>query len=175
MSNRPWPESLLQLWRSLDLDPALWRHRALPWFAEGSVIPCCEDRFGRTQHMQAPAWQAWQQLQQAAERDGIRLEIISAYRSWQAQAAIWRRKLEQGMNPEAILQWSAPPGLSEHHSGRAVDLAAGEAEVLQASFGQSPACQWLRQHAGRFGFVESYPEHNAAGFQPEPWHWCWQE
>ena len=34
------------------------------------------------------------------------------------------------------------------------------------------AYRWLRQHAGQFGFVESYPRDNKFGVIAEPWHWC---
>ncbi len=174
MNTTDWPENLLALWQRLRLSPQLWQTRQLPWFAEGPVQPCYTDRFQRTQAMCAETWQAWQAMQDAAARDGIELEIISAYRSWAQQAAIWERKLAAGQAPEEILRWSAPPGLSEHHTGRALDLAAGEDAVLSPAFAESEACQWLRMHAARFGFHESYPSGNSSGFQPEPWHWCWQ-
>lgn len=173
MNDNPPPPALLHLWQDLALNPALWAHRTLPWFAEGEVIPCLADRFGRQQSMTAGTWAAWQAMEKQAAADGIRLEVISAYRSWRAQAEIWQRKRQQGLKDDEILRFSAPPGLSEHHSGRALDLAAGEHEVLTGAFARSPAYRWLRHHAHRFGFVESYPSGNPAGFQPEPWHWCW--
>ena len=174
MSTQDWPGALKALWRRLEISPQLWQERQLPWFAEGRVHPCYTDRFQRKQAMCAETWRAWQAMEQAAARDGIKLEIISAYRSWAQQAAIWERKLSAGQRAEEILRWNAPPGLSEHHTGRALDLAAGEHEVLTAAFAHSEAYAWLRAHAGNFGFHESYPENNTAGFQPEPWHWCWQ-
>ncbi len=174
MNPNGWPPALLQLWRKIDLDPRLCHRRRLPWHAEGPVLALAEDRYGRPQSMTRETFEAWQAMRASALRDGIELEIISAYRSWQAQADIWLRKRDAGLSDEEILRYTAPPGLSEHHTGRALDLAAGEKRVLEATFGHSLAYHWLRQHAGRFGFVESYPEGNAAGFEPEPWHWCWQ-
>jgi len=43
---------------------------------------------------------------------------------------------------------------------------------LEPTFGTTPEGLWLRDHAWRFGFVESYPEGEEAttGYRYEPWH-----
>lgn len=118
--------------------------------------------------------QAWRLLQDAAQADGIQLVIVSAFRSVERQAEIVRRKLAAGQTLEAILAVCAPPGFSEHHSGRAVDLSAPGAALLEPEFDQSPAFTWLVQRAGSFGFHLSYPVGNAQGYRYEPWHWCFE-
>ena len=72
-----------------------------------------------------------------------------------------------------ILEVSAAPGYSEHHSGRAIDLTAPGYAALEEEFENSPSFAWLRRNARRFGFALSYPRKNRHGIAYEPWHWCW--
>jgi D-alanyl-D-alanine carboxypeptidase len=132
------------------------------------------DRFGRPLRLLPEAAHALQRLRRAASADGIEIDVVSGFRSPGYQAGLWQRKLARGQSATDIARVSAPPGRSEHHSGRAVDLASGPGPVLEASFGATPACRWLRRHAAIYGFVESYPKGNPFGVIPEPWHWCWQ-
>lgn len=127
------------------------------------------------QHLLIPAAaQAWRLLHDAAQADGIDLFIVSAFRSVERQAEIVRRKLAAGQSLETILAVSAPPGFSEHHSGRAVDLSTPGVAPLEAEFDRTPAFAWLVRRAGAFGFCLSFPEGNAQGYQYEPWHWCFE-
>ena len=132
------------------------------------------DRFGRPCRLQPAAAKAWRRMHAAAEQDQISLELVSGFRSVGYQQAIWRRKLSRGQSAAAIARVSAVPGYSEHHSGRALDLASGPGPVLEQAFAKTPAYRWLCRHAGRYGFRESYPGDNPFGIIAEPWHWCWQ-
>ena len=67
---------------------------------------------------------------------------------------------------------SAPPGCSEHHTGRAVDIGTPHCKVLDEEFEQTEAFDWLVRFAGKFGFRLSYPRGNSCGYAYEPWHWC---
>ena len=68
----------------------------------------------------------------------------------------------------------AAPGLSEHHSGRALDVGSPEHIELDADFARTAAYAWLRRRAGEFGFTESYPEGGDSGIGYEPWHWFYR-
>lgn len=130
------------------------------------------DRSGRRHWLIRPAAKAFFALRAAARRDGILLEIVSSFRSVLHQAEIFRRKLGRGIALPAILSVNAPPGFSEHHSGRALDLGTPGCPPAEEAFELTPAFRWLSEHAGRFGFRLSYPRGNAQGFVYEPWHWC---
>lgn len=121
------------------------------------------------------AAEAWRGLKAAALVDGIDLFIVSAFRSIDRQAEIVRRKLEAGAAVESILTVCAPPGYSEHHTGRAVDLSTPGSRALEAEFDQTAAYAWLTDRAAEFGYYLSYPIGNLAGYQYEPWHWCFQD
>lgn len=118
---------------------------------------------------------AWLALREAARAQGIALALVSAFRSVERQRDIIAGKLAQGQSLAEILSSVAPPGYSEHHSGRAVDIATTEAGALEEVFETTPSYAWLRQHAWAFGFEMSYPRNNFQGFVFEPWHWCYRE
>ena len=112
-------------------------------------------------------------MSEAAARDGVELQVVSAYRSVDYQAGIIRRKLENGQGIDEILRVSAAPGFSEHHTGRALDLTTPGCAVLEEDFEHSAAFTWLAAHAGEFGFTLSFPRGNPHRVAFEPWHWAW--
>lgn len=128
----------------------------------------------RHQWMTPLAAHAWMRMRDAAARDGIELQIVSAFRSAAYQLGIIERKLARGQSIDEILQVSAAPGFSEHHSGRVVDITTPNHPALEETFDQSPAFAWLQGQAARYGFSLSYPRDNRHGIAYEPWHWCWR-
>jgi D-alanyl-D-alanine carboxypeptidase len=131
------------------------------------------DTQNRPQWMTPRAARAWMRMRDSAARDGVVLQLISAFRSVEYQLGIMRRKLDRGLTMVEILRVSAAPGFSEHHSGRAFDLTTPGFAALEEEFEKSPAFAWLRKHAAKFGFRMSYPKRNPHGIAYEPWHWCW--
>lgn len=166
---------LLYCYHLLGLDPRLPAQRGWPVFREaGKLCELPPDRYGRIPLLRPDAAAAWLAMQAAAERDGILLELISAFRSYRYQTSLLQRKLASGQALDDILAVSALPGCSEHHTGCAIDLACGEADVLETAFAETPAFAWLTQHGAEFGFTLSFPEGNRWGYLYEPWHWCYQ-
>lgn len=108
-------------------------------------------------------------MQKAAAKDSIHLLVDSGFRSVWYQTKIVKRRLEQGEKFEKIISFVAPPGYSEHHTGRAVDLVPSEAR-----FAHTKAYKWLKKHAADFDFYETYPE-DSTGLVPwESWHWVYR-
>ncbi len=155
-----------------------------PDFGESCPLPLClepeeledtgPDMFDRPQRLVPQALAAWRRMQEDAARQGVELLLVSAFRSWQYQHDLIARKLEKGQLIDDILRVNAAPGYSEHHSGRAIDIATTNCEVLSEDFEKTKAYQWLEQNAGHYGFNLSYPRDNAYGIDYEPWHWCFQ-
>jgi D-alanyl-D-alanine carboxypeptidase len=131
------------------------------------------DIYGREQRMLPPAAKAWHAMRELAARQDILLQAVSAYRSVAYQTDLIRRKLDKGLAMEKILNVSAAPGYSEHHSGRAIDITSPGTAVLEEAFEKSPAFEWLQAHAPAFGFQLSFPRGNRHGVAYEPWHWAW--
>lgn len=125
------------------------------------------------EHLLVPAAaEAWRKLKATALGDGVALFIVSAFRSIDRQAEIVRKELETGAALEEVLTVCAPPGFSEHHTGRAVDLSTPGSRSLEVEFDQTSAFRWLSMRGAEFGCYLSYPVGNQWGYQYEPWHWC---
>jgi D-alanyl-D-alanine carboxypeptidase len=167
------PAKILQLLASLDIAPARIAQKNLLFQPEPAelVIAAIGDD-AREHHLTPAAAAAWRAMSAAALADGVTLKIVSAFRSIERQAEIVRAKLEAGISLDAILEVSAPPGYSEHHTGRAIDVTTDGVPALEDEFEETEAFRWLSANAARFGFSLSYPSGNPQGYAYEPWHWC---
>jgi D-alanyl-D-alanine carboxypeptidase len=163
-----------RLLEELGISASLIARRRLRAFSEAERLEVAEIGQDGLEHLLIPeAAAAWRRLKVAARQDGIHLFVVSAYRSIERQAGMIRRKLKAGKGLEEILAICAPPGFSEHHTGRAVDLAAPGTPPREIGFAQTTAFRWLERRAGEFRYVLSYTANNAHGYQFEPWHWCY--
>ncbi len=168
------PERIRSLLDSLAISTDLIAARSLVLHPEAQVLAVAATGDDGREHLLAPAAAAkWREMSAAALSDGVVIQIASAFRSVDRQAEIIRAKLAEGLSLDAVLCVSAPPGYSEHHSGRAVDVTTDEGVApLELEFEKTRAFRWLSRNAGRFGFVLSYPAGNSHGYDYEPWHWC---
>lgn len=74
------------------------------------------DIHGRERQMTPRAAIRWEDLRAAAGRDGVTLQLVSAFRSLEYQRGIFERKIAAGEPLPRILKVNAPPGYSEHHT-----------------------------------------------------------
>jgi zinc D-Ala-D-Ala carboxypeptidase len=159
---------------SLGISPQLITSRSLALCEEANDLVTADiDGSGTEHRLAAAAATAWHAMKAAAASDSVTLQIASAFRSVERQTEIIRRKLGAGMSLPQILVVSAPPGFSEHHSGRAIDITTTGARPLEQEFDGTAAFQWLSRSARSFGFSLSYPRNNRHGYLYEPWHWCY--
>lgn len=150
--------------------------RSLVLYPEAAELVVAETGENGREHLLVPAAaRAWSALREAAQADRVTITIVSAFRSVERQAEIVRAKLARGQSIDEILSVSAPPGYSEHHTGRAVDLTTEGVRPLEVEFEGTAAFEWLSGNAERFGFFLSYPRQNPYGYLYEPWHWCFRE
>jgi zinc D-Ala-D-Ala carboxypeptidase len=155
------------------ISPDIIVSRSLTLYPEATeLVVAHTDHNGKDYLLIQPAADAWRAMKAAASAESIYLRIFSAFRSIQHQTQILRTKLEKGLTLENILRVNAPPGYSEHHSGRAIDLTTDGVRSLEQEFEQTPAFHWLTENAGRFGYSLSFPRNNRYGYMYEPWHWC---
>ena len=149
--------------------------RHLPSHAETKeLVSVGMDIYGRDRQLTPYAAGRWTELRAAALQDGIALLLVSAFRSLEYQRHIFERKISAGESLERILKVNTPPGYSEHHTGRAVDLTTPGCAPLAEEFETTAAFAWLARHAHRFGFAMTYPRENQFGITYEPWHWAVQ-
>lgn len=110
-----------------------------------------------------------------AKLSNISLRIVSAYRSYAKQVAMFAALVAKS-GVQAARKYTAVPGHSEHQLGTAVDLGSiGGGSWSSASFPKSATALWLDENAYRFGFVRSYPSGSAnvalSCYGAEAWHW----
>lgn len=165
-------KSVLQ---SLGISPESLRGRSLLLCEEAKELVVAEiDRRGRVHQLLSAAAFAWREMKAAASAQGITLQIVSAFRSVDRQVEIIHSKLQAGVPLEQILAVNAPPGYSEHHTGRAVDITTPGATALAEEFEGTTAFRWLSEYGHSFRYFLSYPRNNRQGYSYEPWHWCYK-
>jgi D-alanyl-D-alanine carboxypeptidase len=158
---------------SLQISVDIIEARSLEFHPEPAQLTVAETGRDGREHLLVPqAAGAWRAMSAAALADDVPITIVSAFRSVERQAEIVRAKLARGLSLESILCVSAPPGYSEHHSGRAIDVTTENVRPLEVEFEETVAFRWLSDHARSYAFFLSYPRQNPYGFAYEPWHWC---
>jgi D-alanyl-D-alanine carboxypeptidase len=145
---------------------------AMPVFEEPvSLVSVGPNIVGKEQRLTPETAGAWQEMTQAAANDSITLLLVSGFRGVAYQAELFRKKLAAGQMIGEILCVNAAPGYSQHHSGRAIDIATPDSRPLTLEFESAPAFAWLTDNAHGFGFSMSYGRNNPWGIEYEPWHW----
>lgn len=118
----------------------------------------------------------------AAEKDGIDLKVLSAYRTVEYQRNLFERNVKSRMEDygmtydEAVYDVSiniAPPGGSEHNAGLAVDIIDRNHWDTYEEFEDTEEFEWLIGHCTDFGFILRYPKgkEDVTGYIYEPWHY----
>src|SRR5437667_1556572 len=129
------PERIRSVLASLEISTDLIAARSLVLHPEArKLVVAAKGDDGREYLLTPEAAAKWREMSAAALTDGVVIKIASAFRSVDRQAEIIRAKLAEGMSLDAVLCVSAPPGYSEHHSGRAVDVATDEGAPLELEF-----------------------------------------
>ena len=144
-----------------------------------------------TSKMNKEARIAFEKMKTAALKDGINIEVVSAYRSFQKQKNIFENKykrfINEGLNPiqsvEKIIEYSTIPGTSRHHWGTDIDIIDANypkpKSVLEEEnfYGNGPYCHlknWMDRHSESYGFYEVYTKNpNRKGVKYEPWHFSY--
>ena len=144
-----------------------------------------------TSKMNKEARIAFEKMKTAALKDGINIEVVSAYRSFQKQKNIFENKykrfINEGLSPiqsvEKIIEYSTIPGTSRHHWGTDIDIIDANypkpKSVLEEEnfYGNGPYCHlknWMDRHSESYGFYEVYTKNpNRKGVKYEPWHFSY--
>lgn len=151
-----------------------------------------------------PAKLAFEAMQIAAQNDGIDLQLVSSFRSFERQLAIWQSKwsgqktildihgspldfqdMDDVQKVHGIMTWSALPGASRHHWGtdmdvfdkRSVESCAQPFELVSTEYEKGGPCYLLNcwLDAHAKTFGFYRPYHEYnGGVAPEPWHLSYQ-
>lgn len=127
------------------------------------------------------AFQAFESMWKAAEKEGIILKIISSTRNFEQQKKIWEGKWirfeKVAPLPKdralKILEYSSMPGSSRHHWGTDIDLNDLNNPSFEAGGRYEKVYQWLSLHASEYGFCQPYTAGRPSGYHEEKWHWSY--
>ncbi len=142
-------------------------------------------------YLRKEAFEAYLQMQGAADEDEVDLKIASATRNFDYQKNIWNNKWtgftlveEKDLSKsfpdgedrfEKILEYSAVPGTSRHHWGTEIDINNANPEYFEGELGEE-VYEWLTKNAPLFGFCQTYNSKGSdrpTGYNEEKWHWSY--
>ena len=144
-------------------------------------------------YLRTDVFAAFVKMFEAANKDGIKLQIRSATRNFTYQKGIWERKwtgatvLSDGTNvakdlntPKVkalkILEYSSMPGTSRHHWGTDIDLNSFSNSYFEKGVGKL-LYDWMLKNATSYGFCQPYTAKGPSrphGYNEEKWHWTYQ-
>lgn len=130
------------------------------------------DFYDEKKLMRKEAAIALENLFAAASSDGMALNGVSAYRSYERQYEIFTNNVKvKGL--EHTTKYSAIPGYSEHQTGLSIDVSTKSCNNrLDATFADTKESEWLIKNAHLYGYIIRYAEDKTAitGYSYEPWH-----
>ena len=146
---------------------------------------------GEDINLMKEAHDAFLEMKKAAYQDGIDIKVVSSYRSYERQRAIFERKYmaftEEGSEPldaiDRIVEYSTIPGTSRHHWGTDADLidaskpSSGDVlvpEKFQEGGPFADFTKWMDANSEDYGFYLVYTDNpRRRGFKYEPWHYSY--
>lgn len=81
-----------------------------------------KDKYGRPIRLTQEAAAGLFKILALAKGKGIRVEVISSYRSVKHQQELWNKALKKYGSAARARRWVAPPGHSYHNFGQAIDV-----------------------------------------------------
>lgn len=117
------------------------------------------------------AEQSFSIMKSDMERDNMYLEIVSGFRSFEEQKAIYDNDLAE-KGKEYVDNYSAVPGHSEHQLGLAIDVTNDGSASVNIDFADTKEAEWISKNAHKYGFIIRYPrgKKQVTGYEYEPWH-----
>ncbi len=100
----------MKLHQELGIPANYGGERKLPYYEEATdLIDVGPNLVGRIQRLAPEAAAKWQQMVETAAGNGVRLLIVSGFRSYEHQAELIRKKIAAGRAIDEILKVNAAP------------------------------------------------------------------
>ncbi|ABK85570.1 M15 family metallopeptidase [Bacillus cereus] len=142
---------------------------------EDLVVPNVPFSFSGTlekSYLRKEAAEALERLFNLAKKEGIQLNAVSGFRSYDYQKKLYANNVKR-KGQEHTDRFSAKPGHSEHQTGLTMDVSSKSANnELELTFANTKEGKWLKENAHRAGFIIRYPKgkESITGYAYEPWH-----
>jgi D-alanyl-D-alanine carboxypeptidase len=117
----------------------------------------------------------------AAKADGVKLQLVDAYRSYSRQKELFEAKVKSYLDKgysrkdaeKKAATITARPNTSEHQTGLALDIVTPSYTKRDKGFAETDAFKWLNANAQDYGFTLRYKKDKVSitGVIYEPWHW----
>ena len=138
------------------------------------------------------AYLKFKQMQNDAKKEGVEIQIVSGYRSYQKQKDIWNNKYNKNFENEIfgikninrIIQYSTLPGTSRHHWGTDIDIidkrfVPNGDLLIEKNYSEngiySQLFSWMKKNSKKYGFYLVYDNSpKRKGFKFEPWHYSYK-
>jgi len=138
--------------------------------------------YGKGYKLQKEAYLALEKMRKEARRQGVKIRVISAYRDFDHQNKIWKRKykkfIAKGFSSKGavkkVKEYTAIPGTSRHHWGTDVDLSNGETRFTNHK--RNKFTNWMDSNAHKFGYYRVYTNNKLrSGYNYESWHYSYRK
>ena len=148
---------------------------------------------GDTIQLERETYNAFIKMKDAAEKDGIKIKIVSGFRDFYRQQTIWNNKYKKFTEeflldgPSAIkeiIRFSTIPGTSRHHWGTEIDVIDKNFEneknlLISKKYEEggifNSLKKWMDKNSEKFGFYIVYDDNDKRpGFEYEPWHYTYK-
>lgn len=106
----------------------------------------------------------------AADAEGIKLYVGSAYRKYRNQEVMHYNRVKRMGHDDGFVQMA---GASEHQAGLAADVVSwAYRNDFKTEFGETKEGIWLAENCAAYGFIIRYPKDKVeiTGVKHEPWH-----
>ena len=115
-------------------------------------------------------YDAFIKLHNEAAKIGYNINTDSTYRSYTYQNTLYNNYVKRDSKEEADT-YSARAGHSEHQTGLAIDVQAGNSGFL--NFEYSKEFTWMKNNAHKYGFILRYKKgsEHLTGYVYESWHY----
>ena len=141
-------------------------------YAPAELTAISDDyKYSSTKYPQisSQVWPYMKHMFDDAAAAGIKIYVLSGYRSFSEQSALkGQYKVMYGAG--TANSFSADQGYSEHQLGTAADFTTTGLGGQLDGFDGTAAYTWLTANAYKYGFILSYPKNNSY-YIFEPWHW----
>lgn len=141
---------------------------------------------GKDYKLQIKAYDALQKMINAASKKDVKIDVVSAYRSFNHQNRLWKSKYDKFRNRgysvkaavSKVIEYTAIPGMSRHHWGTEVDLrdySKRNTKYLRSN-SKSKYQKWMQENAHKYGFYLAYTNNKfRKGYNYESWHYSYRE
>lgn len=124
-----------------------------------------------SQKIRKEAYDAFLNMWNAANNEGIYLMVSSSYRDYASQEEVYNgfKSLKGEKYADSI---AARPGYSEHETGLALDIFTKK-DSNKNTFKDTQAYTWLKENSYKYGFILRYPDDKVdiTGYDFESWHY----